>query len=186
MNEGLEVRKSNIDGGGWGVFTTKAFKKDDLLTTYDGYKLPYFELHMGDEISSSLDMDEDVYIVCTHQDYILEPSEDECIYGYKKQYIDKHKNVGLGSLINDKFSINEWKDEAVEKYVEDRGGRSNINCSIYNCLITKDKEIKATRDIEEGEELYTHYGQDFWLKKLNDDRYNEGFKYVSAQMDKNS
>lgn len=180
MNDGLQIRKSLVEDGGWGVFTTKPFKMGDKLTTYDGYDhLEYMEIHEGDTISSKYDMDEDVYIILTHQDYILEPKEGGCIFGYKKEYLDRHPECGWGSLINDKFCIKEWKEEAFRQYIEDRGGLKTISTDIYNCS-NVGCDVLATRDIEAGEELYSHLGVDFWMKHLNDNRYNEGFQYCKC------
>lgn len=182
MNQGLEIKQSNIEDAGYGVFATQDFKAGDKLTRYDGYDLLYFEVHDGDHISQKIDTDEDVYTVLTHQNYILEGKDGKCIYGYKKEYLDKHPECGWGSMINDRFSVKEWTEDSVKKYIEDRGG-DTLCTEIYNC-ITSNYDVIALRDIKAGEELYCHYGIDFWLKKLNDERYNEGFKYCQCANNK--
>lgn len=183
VNQGLEIKPSMVEDAGWGVFATKDFKAGDKLTVYSGRELPYHEIHEGDKISQSLDLDEDIYCILTHQDYILEPKDGGCIYGYKKEYLERHPDYGWGSLINDRFCVKEWSEEAIEKYMENRGGKESISCEIYNCM-TVGYDVIATRDIKAGEELYTHYGFDFWMKKLNDERYNEGFKYCKCAQGK--
>ncbi len=179
INEGLEIGKSLIPDAGWGLFATKDFKTGDKLTRYDGYNLPYHEIHEGDAISQKIDIDEDIYNILTHQDYILEENEGGCIYGYKKEYLDRHPDAGWGSMINDRFTVKEWTEESAKKYIEDRGGKGIISGDIYNCM-TRKYDVIALRDIRVGEELYCHYGISFWLKKLNDDRYNEGFKWCKC------
>jgi len=164
MTEGLEIKQSNLPNAGWGVFTTRPFKKGEKLTTFDGYRLPYYEIHDMDKISQELDLDDDIRIVLTHQDYIYEPrSSDNCIYGYTKEEVDKHK-TGYGSLINDAFSITEWEKSAFKEYADNSSDIKHYNCYTRNC------DVIALGDIEAGEELLTHYGIDFWSKKLNDDR----------------
>lgn len=168
----MEVRKSLLENAGYGVFATRDYKKDELITTYDGYEhLEYEELHNGDELSQKYDMDQDLYIILTHQDYIYE-YDDKCVYGFKKVYLDKHKECGLGSLINDRFRVSEYTEDAFKKYIND----ASTIPDMYNCII-KNREVYAVRNIKEGEELYTPYGVQFWMKKLNDDRYIENYKY---------
>lgn len=166
VNEGLEIKMT--DDKGWGVFATATFKKDEKITTYDGHALPFYTYGDGDKISSEMDMDQDVYVILTHQDRVYD-IDGKCIYGYTKDEVDKYGS-GYGSLINDAHSINEYSHEAVAAY-NDHVRTSND----YNCYF-KDFVVYANRDIEVGEQLYTPYGAIFWLKHLNDARFNEGYR----------
>lgn len=177
MTEDLEIRKSNIPNAGWGVFTTKAFKKGEKITTYDGYHLPYYEIHDMDKITQELDLDDDIKVVLTHQDYIYEPRSGGCIYGYTKEEVEKHK-AGYGSLINDAFSVKEWTKEAFQQYTEDSSDIKHYNCYTKNC------DVIALGDIAPNTELLNFYGVDFWSKKLNDDRVIENFKYLNVSKGK--
>ena len=166
---------NHTDARGYSVRTLQAIKHNELITTFDGYRgLDYYQLNQGDEISNTYTLDEDVYVILTHQGHIFETGN-ECVYGYKADEVLKH-NSGYGSLINDLNSVKTYDRESVDRYILSRED------PLYNCIMKisscgKIIEVIASRDIEEGEELLSYYGHMYWLKHLNDARFNDGYQY---------
>ena len=151
------LKISNINNAGYGVFTKKKYNKGEYICFYDAYE--------GD-------------IKCI----------DDFIYSIKNPFTNKHyignkkiKNKnGIGQYINDGFNFDltdDYRDDngyfkvsnkkiklAIENY-------NNKSIEKSNCGFSKSKsnifKIYATKDINENEELYLHYGINYWISKIH-------------------
>ena len=150
------LRLSKINNAGYGVFTTKKYNKGEYICFYDAYE------------GNAKTIDDFIYSIknpFTNKNYI----------GNKKI---KNKD-GIGQFINDSYNfelIDDYRDDnvcfkvsnnkikiAIENY-------NNKSIEKSNCGFSKDNEnifkIYATKDINENEELYLHYGINYWICKI--------------------
>ena len=151
------LKISNINNAGYGVFTTKKYNKGEYICFYDAYE------------GNIKSIDDFIYSIknpFTNKNYI----------GSKKI---KNKD-GIGQYINDGYNF-----ELIDDYRNDKNGCFNIlnekiklaiqnynSCSIEksNCGFSKDNKnifkIYAIKNINENEELYLHYGINYWICKI--------------------
>ncbi len=150
-----EVKDSLIEFSGRGVFAKKNYKKGDYICYYDGEeKLP--QNCSKDEVPYCID----------------NPLNNKLFVGYKFP----KTQTGIGQLINDfcRFELlDEYKNEKrvftlssplINKKIKEYTEKSIINS---NVTFHKGKKnlfkIFAKKDIKTGEELYLHYGINYWL-----------------------
>jgi len=155
-----EVKQSNIIGAGRGVFTTRDFKKGDLICYYNG--------------------------ICKSNKSIL--TEDEKCYaiGFNKLSIVGYKNPkspeGIGQLINDCSNIyldsfqNEDDDVCAGiQFVFNLYKRYIITNQLYNNVMIEESSdntkarVIAIKDIKSKSELYFSYGIGYWHDRLLSD-----------------
>ena len=150
------LKQSNINNAGYGVFTKCKYKKGDYICFYDAIE--------GD-INK---IDDFIYS-------IKNPFDNKNYIGCKKI---KNKD-GIGQYINDSFAFeltDDYRDEngffkisnnkiklAIEEYKSKSIENSNCGFSFNDRNIFK---IYAKKDINENQELYLHYGIDYWLSKV--------------------
>jgi SET domain-containing protein len=150
------IRQSNINNAGYGVFAKCEYKKGDYICFYDAVEA---DINTTDDFIYS----------------IKNPFDNKNYIGCKKI---KNKD-GIGQYINDSFSfelIDDYRDDngffrisnnkiklAIEEYKNKSNENSNCGFSINKKQLFK---IYATKDINENEELYLHYGIDYWLSKI--------------------
>jgi len=150
------LKISNINNAGYGVFTTKKYNKGEYICFYDACE------------GNIKSIDDFIYSIknpFTNKNYI----------GSKKI---KNKD-GIGQYINDSYNfelIDDYRDDnfcykvsnnkiklAIQNY-------NNKSIEKSNCGFSKDKKnilkIYASKDINENEELYLHYGINYWICKI--------------------
>jgi hypothetical protein len=150
------IKKSLIENAGNGLFAKKKYKKGDLICFYDCEER---------NISS---IDDFIYS-------IINPFNKKLYIGYSEIRSER----GTGQFINDycMFILND--DDR-----DDRGfyklTSKNINNKIKeyihiskihtNVEFKKDKtnllNVYASKEINENDEFYLHYGIDYWLSKI--------------------
>jgi hypothetical protein len=150
------LKRSNINNAGYGVFAKCKYKKGDYICFYDAIE--------GDVKT----IDDFIYS-------IKNPFDNKNYIGCKKI---KNKD-GVGQYINDSFAfelIDDYRDDngffrisnnkiklAIEEYKNKSNEKSNCTFSFTERNIFK---IYAKKDINENEELYLHYGIEYWLCKI--------------------
>ena len=152
---GVVITKSlRGKNAGRGVFANKSFKKGQYVCFYDGKDVEFSKLKKSNFTYSM-----------TH------PSKQ----GYVRLGFPEPKcDDGLGQLINDywAFKLNDThRDEdfsvftitntvqLIEEYETRSKGYQNVE-------FEEDFRLIAKRDIMAGEELYLHYGIDYWLSHI--------------------
>ena len=149
----IEIRKSSIKNAGNGLFSTNFIPKDTIITEYGGKIVTEQKAQEMDNTNNL----ESLY-------YSLNMGNNKTLIGNK----DTKNLQKCGQLINDagclKNPDNLDKQDA-KKYIKTA---EKVNCEF---IIDKDKVfIKSIRDIKKDEELFIHYGYDYWLRlKYNDD-----------------
>jgi hypothetical protein len=147
------IKKSLIDNSGNGLFTTKSYKEGEFICYYDGEERNIESLN--DAIYS-----------------IGNPFNNKILIGYNYK---KNEN-GVGQLIND-YCIFQLTDDDINENGTYKLSSKKINRKIneYNSMsklksniVFKDKfkdkfKLYASKDINENEELYLHYGINYWI-----------------------
>lgn len=151
---GLEVRPSQVSGGGFGVFTTRPFAKYEIVTFYSGAVLAYVTPSMlGPKMSThprvlaGLRFTIIGNVVEDGSAFIESPAD--------------MRGRGVGAFINDargtKFGYNvDFKtlrdaENDRDPFADNPGGLLSI--------------IMATTDIAAGSELFVDYGNDYWERE---------------------
>jgi len=147
----LEVKRSNIENSGLGVFATENIKADTILTKYDGIFMPNEEFqNFNFKENSNLNP-----LAILQHDHLT-------TIGYK----GFKDNKNCGQMINDYSLIRNIRYpsqnrliEAINSYQEHSTQKSNVSpvtLNNHHCMI-------SYKDINAGEELYYHYGCIYWL-----------------------
>lgn len=150
------IKESLIKNAGRGVFATKSYKKGDYICFYDC------------RIKDIETLDDFIYS-------IKNSLNDKIYVGFK----DIRTSDGVGQIIND-YSIftldNEDRDEnglfklsskkiddKIEKYIQSSLTNANVayDSDKNNCF-----KMYAIKDINENDELYSHYGIFYWINKI--------------------
>ena len=143
------------ENAGRGVFANKSFKKGQYVCFYDGKDVEFSKLKKSNFTYSM-----------TH------PSKQ----GYVRLGFPEPKcEDGVGQLINDycAFELNDAHRDAefsaftiasTTRVIEEYETRSVNN---QNVMFGGDFRLVALRDIMAGEELYLHYGIDYWLSHIH-------------------
>ncbi len=168
----LKVKKSNIINAGFGVFATQKYAVGDYICFYDAYK---------GEIKS---VDEFVYSIKT-------PFSDDTFIGNKQI----KQNDGVGQYINDGFCFDLIDDYRDNEYGIYKISNNKINAAVEqyknkssekaNCTFSEDPKkifkIYASKEIDVNEELYLHYGIEYWITKIQldtDESFTRLFCYL--------
>lgn len=151
------VKQSLITNAGNGVFATKNYKQGDFVCFYDCEERP----------------------IISRDDFIYSINNP---FDMKKKYIGykslKNEN-GTGQFIND-YSMFDLTDEERDEcgFYKISSAKINNKINNYNTLSqtfsnvgfkndgTKALRLYALKDINENDELYLHYGIDYWISKI--------------------
>jgi hypothetical protein len=129
LDIGLEVKLSKIENAGYGLFTTKKFKEDSIITRYGGY---YCDI--------------DIF-----ETYAKPKSEASYLFVFPEGW-------GISGILNSEtcfklgFSMGRWVNSSKQNeqnVIPDYELRQNNPPMVV---------FRAKRDIEAGEELYWWYG----------------------------
>jgi SET domain-containing protein len=148
----LQIRSSN----GVGVFAKKAIAKDIVVTEYAGlviqeegkrYGTCTFHEFLVDDIN-----DDVIGFLMTHQQYKIQMSERESLYGFNFKELMTHYKKDLynccGSLVNHSDSP---------------------NCVLARSASDADLwMIVSTRNIKPEEEITVNYGSGYWQSREDD------------------
>ena len=139
VGNGVEVRLSNIPNAGFGLFTTKNFKKGDTITEYDG---------------KIIDRRTALQLRSEHKDthLVALTTQHSAIDGLKKP-IHGRGGASFANDINDtrRYNVVFCKTFKVIPGLQDtRTGDFSDLTRVF---------LKATRDIQNGEEIYVNYGK---------------------------
>ena len=192
----LELDKCRVDistlpDAGFGVFTTKAIRKDEVITLYpgdaieertaDGEVRLAFGIHIEEpeliKIVAALNKQYDqpydernydsgsqhfMMDIDKARRYVLEVNDTFSLIGDPDRKADP---AYLGHMINDsckEISRND-NDEPIEMGRQyDVQSIQNMNCAIEVGIEQWHVKIVATRDITSGEELFLSYGSEYW------------------------
>jgi hypothetical protein len=150
------IKKSLIENAGNGLFATKKYKKGDLICFYDC------------EERNINSIDDFVYS-------IINPFNKKLYIGYR----DLMNENGTGQFINDycMFNLNDYDrnengfyklssrmiNDKIREYVHISKTHQNIEFKNNNTNLLN---IYASKDINENDELYLHYGIEYWISKI--------------------
>ena len=135
LGNGIELRKSRIPSGGRGVYASRDFHANELVTLYFGHVFGETERKHMQEMSLG-----------TH----CKPLQ------YKLSYLDGIKEGFLG------MPAGQLLNEGGNKLFQNCDW---ITLEIYPSSGEKVVGIRATRHVYEGEELYVSYGSKFWSEQ---------------------
>ena len=143
------VKSSTIPTAGSGVFATTSHTQEVLMCYYAGY---------------DLQPDAALYDSTDHAYALFNPYNGGGVrIGYR---VPEH-DTGVGQLINDSHSIRfpTWLDSfnKANRICQDYT-RNSQNCA--NVKLGEQFLMYATKDIQEGQELFFHYGQVYWLDNI--------------------
>ncbi len=143
----------------FGLFTNKSFKTGDYIGFYDGEDMSKNDFAL-------------FYNQNNVKNYVVYPNNPDKI---KIGYITQQSEFGIGQFINDSYELNFDDvplnikhmlnkmeiDEEIDNYIFNSTKKANVKIDI-DSIDSNKINIIATRDIEVGEELYRHYGVDYW------------------------
>ena len=145
MSQKVEMRDSQIKGAGKGIFALHRILKGKHVTGYKGY------LMEDDEFQKLIQKDS------KYQAYAAAVGDKVCL-GVR----DARIKSKLGQFAND-HGIVTSNDDA-EAYTND-AVKSN---AVLTVNAARDGIVLiSTRQIEAGEEIFLHYGIDYWIHKNN-------------------
>jgi SET domain-containing protein len=143
INQGLEVKTSNIEHAGMGLFARKLFKKGDIITEYDGDDITKEDAHML--------INEYGIIRCSHMRSYSNQGAQIVIDGLREPINGR----GGGSFINHKpkqhCNCVFWEPSRNIFY--------KLNTETRTKLVLNRVFIRARQDIHINDELYIHYGK---------------------------
>lgn len=143
----LEVKQSNIEGAGLGVFATKDIDENTLLTEYYGFI--YNDLSAPTDQSSAvlyLDGYTTIGDTSTH-------ASSQC-----GQMINDYIRITYSSTLTPSNLVN-----AVQNYELESSKRANT----APVAQSSKHYVKSITCINQGEELYMSYGSHYWLHLLS-------------------
>ena len=145
----VQVRSSPVHGRG--VFALRDIQKSEIACFYDG------DVKTFAEILSDYDKVNKKY-------WISHPTKpDSVLCGYPNPV----NNFGVGQLINDSTMLN-IKELDFKKGIKDCEDYTITSRRLENVRLDADFQMRATRDIKAGEELFLHYGYKYWLQELSE------------------
>ena len=157
------VKKSSIINAGNGVFARKKIYKNEFVCFYDGRDIP----------SSDVQTDQEALKLC---DYIA--AHPAGIPKIRVGYTLVQTPNGVGQLINDclMFTILP-EDKNQQSLATLSSKRINSKIATYvaqssdRASVSYERDrpafhLYATRDIDEDEEIFLHYGIDYWISKI--------------------
>lgn len=137
IGNGLEIKKSLIEGAGNGLFATRDFKKGEIITIYEGETI---NREKADELARK-GLDSHIRSLCllrTAIDGIKNPKE---AFGKGGASFCNDASYQTDFQNNSKFAVN----------VDRHTGKNT-------CF------LKALKDIYEGDEVFASYGNDYWRR----------------------
>lgn len=147
----LEVKKSTIPGAGRGVFVKNGYRinNEDIIAEYRGYIIPTGQL--DEQLSTEMTWDENGNFTILGDGVAALVND---IIDYRPLTYEEAENF----LANDEYPTHPGLE--YNSQFEQIGGR------IF---------LKATRDIEPGEEIFTPYGPDYWKSRMNNEGWFKDF-----------
>lgn len=143
----LIIKESTLPNAGRGLFTTKDIKKYEIVAKYEGEILTY-----GEYMRRNIKGDNEYFILCESYD-MMDSKNIECFAKYAN-------DASYDNLDNtDYYQFNE-RPNRPDNNTDIRQYKNNINYLIAN------------RDIKEGEEIFTSYGESYWI--------NQNLKYITT------
>lgn len=133
IGDGVVVEPSEIPGGGNGLFATRFYKKGQLITGVDGTLISHKE---ADDLKAK---GQHTHIRTLIRQHL-------CVDGLKKWPAPEGR--GGGTYAND--GRDEYDNNAEFKIV------TILDGTLPLCF------LKATQDIEDGEEIMVSYGRQYW------------------------
>lgn len=152
-----EVRESLIFNAGKGVFSTRSFKKFDVVCTYNAIKK--IPVTYKDNMYSIIGPNDEEYV-----------GIEDTTHG-TGQYVNDYANLSLLDFQDCDITHSEEKIQTYRK-------KSLSKCNVMFKKGTLD--MIATRNIKKGEELYYHYGEDYWLSLMMQETTNPLFRLFCA------
>lgn len=143
----LQISKSSIPNAGLGVYVNQDLQKNDMITVYSGNRITKQEF---EEL-----LDKDHKNALEYSVHI--PNSSDVILGNT----DIRDTQYCGQLINDIACISNkvFNYQEGVTYLE---SKKKTNCEIMYDALREMFVITATRDINIGEELFLHYGYNYW------------------------
>lgn len=151
------IKRSLIENAGYGVFSTQKYKMGDFVCFYDCEEK---------EITNDVDFTYSIKVPFNEKQYV--------------GYTELREKDGTGQFINDfyMFDLNDDDREneyglfkissikinnKIQQYINTSNSYSNV---AFSNDITKMFKLYASKDINENEELYLHYGINYWISKI--------------------
>jgi len=135
LGSGVEVKKSTIEGAENGLFVTRQFAKDELITEYDGH------LYSKSEVSRKSAL----WLHVTN----LAPGPDTLLCSPVKP----RKGQGGAGYINDPSL--RMTEEGTFAY--DPEGRKRVNCRFFYDRDNNRVFAQASQEIKKGQEVFVFY-----------------------------
>lgn len=148
----MEIRPSKVRHAGLGLFTIRKWNKGETLTCF-GTEERAWHGHFDDHSAPVKNRSGRMRYGRPWQGQIpsgpLDPS------------------TAVGHLINDRCTLGHAADwEGIKGLRERVRVYEAASCAAANVWVTEDWRVVARRDLEQGEELYLHYGAWFWVYTL--------------------
>jgi len=151
------IKLSLIKNAGYGVFATRKYKIGDFVCFYDCEEK---------KITNEVDFTYSIKVPFNEKQYV--------------GYTELREKDGTGQFINDfdMFDLNDDDREneyglfkissikinnKIQHYINASNSHSNV---AFSNDITKMFKLYASKDINENEELYLHYGINYWISKI--------------------
>ena len=142
-NKKVEMKKSKIVPGQYGLFATRDIKANENVVIYFG------DILTKDEFLAKYDANNKImrYIKKGNDFWV------DGVYAYRT----KNRNL-YGAFVNDVAQPKNRKRKAINKYI-----KTMKRCNLVSVDTDDFPVYVASRDIKKGEELTVHYGLGYWL-----------------------
>lgn len=172
INNGLKIKKSNIEGAGNGVFTTKKIKEGDIITEYSGIIKHNSDLVPGDNVNYLLAISKEMFIDASD----MTPETGKPAGGYLNSIRPKVIDTSDTSEMKKDHDKSSNSDSEQNTYyamtIKSLQSKCIARTNTYSSYFNDNKKPKPTnrmwivaiRDIEENTELLCNYGTDYWVK----------------------
>lgn len=137
IGHGIEILPSKIPKAGLGLFATRAFKKNEIITFYDGPIIEYKEALRRRELKTDSHL-RTLNVFCTCIDGITVPK----------------KGLGGASFANDAKGILKMKGVV---------NNSKLVSKTHPTTQTTMVVLKALAPIQPKQEIFASYGRTYWL-----------------------
>lgn len=186
LDDNVEVSKSTIKEAGFGLFATKDINYGSIISMYPVHATGV-NFDDGSSLWVTLDSEDDEQYFFEQQQQIegegeKEKSSNYLVYLFKNRegeiqlksiggnpFIDTNPNrehaPGFKAhMMNDGCIVNDSSKEGIMKYCV--GTKQKMNCALTPFGPSPLMVAVATREIKEGEEIFTSYGSSYWLDAL--------------------
>lgn len=181
IGNGVEVGESGIKEAGYGLFASRVFEKNEIITYYDGAVAPFIEpSEIQPEFKSHARKLNEFYTI--FGDYTVDGVKLDLSDPIQRAMLD---GTGGASRANAQIGVCAGRNNADWLTVRSETNRKNpFKENPFDIVVL----IYAKKRIEPGEEIFISYGDDYWTNRTKGGNKVPHFltreQYEAAQAEK--